>query len=317
MSGKAIFRRDEFLSAAIDFGSTSIDLADYATTGLRVVAIGPSGIGKTNAGLLIAEQLSTQGWISVLMDPEGEMEALYGRHLTMPDAEKLEAHLRGRHHPILVVRARDTQDFVHYGRVIMRVVDEERKPVFLLVDEGQIFSTSRRSKGLVAEASDLMNDFTERGRKRALDLFITAHRFSGTLSRSIFHNKNVTLIGRQEDPTAWSALAPQFKGSQIGFTDLAALAPGEFFCFSRRGVEKVVMPMAAALQAVAPKATIVRPALPSTFSQWDRALRAIPVERLQALTLEVCHLLGAVVGVPPEQLAAGTRALRDEVEARA
>ena len=42
------------------------------------------------------------------------------------------------------------------------------------------------------------------GRKRALDLFITALRYTGTLHRSIFSNKNLTLIGCQEDPTAWA-----------------------------------------------------------------------------------------------------------------
>lgn len=315
MSGRAIFRRDEFLTAALDLGSTSIDLADYATTGLRAVTIGPSGIGKTNCGLLMAEQLAAQGWVSVLMDPEGEFEAL-GIGEVMFDAAKLESHVRGRHHRILVVRVRDTEDFLHYGRVLMRVVDEERKPVFLMVDEGQVFSTSRRSKGMTGEASDLMNDLTERGRKRALDLFITAHRFSGTLSRSIFHNKNLTFIGRQEDPTAWSALAPQFKGSRIEFVHLAALAPGEFFCFSRRGVEKVAMPLAKALAAVAPAARIVRPALPTTFSEWDRAVREIPTERLQALSGPVVGLLGAIAGVTAAQLVAGGRALREELETR-
>lgn len=314
MSGRAIFRRDEFLSASLNLGSTSIVLADYATTGLRVVAVGPSGIGKTNLGLLMAEQLAAQGWVCVLMDPEGELAEILGE--PMRDAEKLEAHVRGRHHRILTVPVRHTDDFLHYGRVLMRVVDEERQPVFLMVDEGQIFSTSRRSKGLVGEASALMNDFTERGRKRALDVFITAHRFSGTLNRSVFHNKNLTLVGRQEDPTAWSALAPQFKGSKIGFTDLSALAPGEFFMFSRRGCEKVTTCMAAALARVAPKATVVTPALPTTFSQWDRAVRAIPDERLLALEAQVVSLLGAIAGLSSAQLAAGNRALRDELEAR-
>jgi DNA helicase HerA-like ATPase len=86
----------------------------------------------------------------------------------MRDVAHFENYLRGRHHPILVVPVRHTDDFLHYGRRA-DVVDEERKPVFLMVDEAQIFSASRKRKESIGEASDLMNDFTERGRKRALD----------------------------------------------------------------------------------------------------------------------------------------------------
>lgn len=314
MSAAAVFRRTEFGSASLDFGSTAIDLADYATTGLRVVTVGPSGIGKTNCGLLMAEQLSAQGWVSVLMDPEGEIEALYGA--AVPDAAALEHALRARRDPIVVVRVRDAAEFVPYARVVMAAADRERKPVFLMIDEAQLFSASRRRQEAVGEASDLVNEFVQRGRKRALDLFLSAHRFSGSLHRSVFSNKNLTLIGRQEDPTAWSALAPQFKGTKITFTDLAALDPGEFFCFSRAGVMKVRMPMAAALKAVAPAATTVRPGRPATFSQWDRALRAIDTPRLEALTGPVVGLLGSIAGLMPTQLAAGNRALRDELECR-
>jgi hypothetical protein len=314
MSGAAVFRREEFLGAQLQLGDATLELADYATTGIRAVVVGPSGIGKTNALLVVAEQLSRQGWVSVLMDPEGELESLYGA--AVRDIEKLQNCLRGRHHPILVCRVRHADEFVLYGRAVMDVVDEERKPVFLMIDEGQIFSASRRRKNAIGEASDLVNDFVERGRKRALDLGVTAHRFSGTLHRSVFSNKNITLVGRQEDPTAWSALAPQFKGSNIGFGELAALSPGEFICFSRRGVEKVHMPMALALEPVALKATRVRSAIPQSFSDWNQAMRETPTDRLLALSGDAVGLLGSIAGLTPPQLAAGHRALGDELEVR-
>ena len=75
---RAVIQRDELVGAMLDFGSVAIDLSEYATTGLRTVTVGPSGIGKTNAGLLIAEQLAEQGWICVLVDPDGEIESMYG-----------------------------------------------------------------------------------------------------------------------------------------------------------------------------------------------------------------------------------------------
>lgn len=312
---RATFRREELFAASLQLGQLQIDLADYATTGLRIVTVGPSGIGKTNAGLLIAEQLAAQGWVCVLVDPEGEIEALYGK--AVADAAALAQALDRRDQPFVVVSARDATAFIPYAEAILAAADEHRKPIFLVLDEGQIFSAARKRMNEIGAASDLVNDFAERGRKRSLDLFLTAHRFSGSLHRSIFAGKNLTLIGRQEDPTAWSALAPQFRGSKIGYADLMALSPGEFFCFSRRGVDKVTMQMADALQRVAPKAAAVRPALPATFTQWDRAMSAIPTPRLQALTSPVIQLLGAVAGLAPQQMLSGGCALQDELEARA
>lgn len=312
---RGVIRREELLNARLEFGALTIELADYATTGLRVVTVGPSGVGKTNVGLLISEQLTAQGWVAVLVDPEGEIESMYGK--AVAHEQELARKLESREQPFLVVSARTAAEFVPYGQVILEAADRHRKPIFLHVDEGQIFSAPlrRKTEGR-GEAVDLLNDLAERGRKRALDLSLTAHRFSGSLHRSLFGNKNLTLIGRQEDPTTWSALAPQFRGSTIGYAELAALAPGEFFCFSRRGCEKVSMPMAEALKEVAIAAKAVRPALPATFSQWDRAMREISLPRLQGLDEDVTALLSAVAGLTPQQTLAGARALADELEMR-
>jgi len=309
-----VIHRDEMLSATLHLGGTPIDLAEYATTGLLAVAVGPRGNGKTNAGLLMGEQLAAQGWVSVLIDPENELEALYGDAVADPD--ELRTALTSRDKPIVVVNARDAAEFVPYGRAILGAADEHRKPIFVVIDEGQLFSASRKRSGGIGEAADIIAEFAGRGRKRALDLFITALRYTGTLQRTLFANKNLTLIGCQEDPTAWSGLAPQFKASKIEFADLNALAPGEFFCFSRRGVEKIKMPMATALKAVAPKAKPVTKTLPTTFNQWTRAISEIPTERLIALDDAVVNLLSAVAGLSPQQRLTGQTALQDELEAR-
>lgn len=309
-----VIRRREMIGATLDLGGAPIELDDYATTGLLAVAVGPRGNGKTNAGLLMAEQLSEQGWVSVLIEPEGELESLYGAAVEGP--EDLVARLESRQDSIIVVSAKDATEFIPYGRAILEVSDRVRKPLFVMVDEGQLFSASRGRKDDVGEAADIINDFAGRGRKRALDLFITALRYTGTLHRSIFGNKNLTLVGCQEDATAWSALAPQFRGTQIDFNDLNALAPGEFFCLSRRGIEKVRMPMAKALGAVAPSARRAKRALPQTFSQWDRAMREIPTRRLQALTPEVIQLVSSIAGMSLQQVMAGEAALASELEDR-
>jgi len=311
---RGVIQRTELVGAVLDFGSVAIDLTEYATTGVRIVTVGPSGIGKTNAGLLIAEQLAAQGWVCVLVDPEGEIESMYGK--AVAGVDELRLRLQKRDKAFVVVSAEDASEFIPYGKMILEASEEERKPIFLMIDEGQVFSAPKKRKGDIGEASDIVNQFAERGRKRALDLFLTATRFTGSLHRSLFGNKNLSLIGRQEDPTAWAALAPQFRSSGIEFSDLAALEPGEFFCFSRRGVERVRMPMAEELKRVAPRAKSVKPKLPSTFSQWDRAMREIPTPRLRALTQPVVGLLGSVAGLSSQQMLSGTRALQDELEGR-
>lgn len=309
---RSVIRRNEMIGAKLRLGGAPIELADYATTGLLAVAVGPRGYGKTNAGLLIAEQLADQGWVSVLIDPEGELESLYGDAVGSPD--ELRQLLSARDRPIIVIVAKDANEFVPFGQAILEAAEEQRKPTFVMIDEGQLFSASKKKD--IAEAAHIINQFAERGRKRALDLFITAHRFTGSVSRSLFANKNLTLVSAQEDPTAWSALAPLFRASRIEFGDLNALTPGEFICFSRRGVEKIRMPMAKALEHVAPKARAARRTLPANFSQWNRAMREIPTERLRALTDPVVSFLGAIAGLSTQQMLSGLRALQDEIETR-
>jgi hypothetical protein len=310
-----VIRRNEMIGATLELGGTPITLDEYATTGLVSIAIGPRGHGKTNAGLLMAEQLSMQGWISVLIDAEAELESLYGDAVESPVA--LSDALRRREQPILVVNARDASEFVPFGRAILEAADEHRKPIFVAIDEGQLFSASRRRTNGMGEAADIINELAERGRKRALDMFITALRFTGTLQRTLFANRNLTLIGWQEDPTVWSALGPLFKASKIEFADLNGLGPGEFFCLSRHGIEKIRMPMADALRAVAPKAKRVVRTLPTTFNEWTKAMEGIATERLMALDDDVVALLGTIGELPTQQLMAGRAALQDERDARA
>ncbi len=309
-------RREEMVDAVLNLGGPAIELADYATTGLVGVAVGPRGNGKTNAALLVAEQLAAQGWVSVLIDPEEELEALYGQ--AVADAEELSERLRLRDQSIVVVRARDATEFIPYAEALLEAADAYRKPVLVVLDEGQLFSSARKRDQDVGRASDLVNEFVGRGRKRALDLFITALRATGTLHRSVFTNKNLSLMGCQEDPTVWSSLSAQFRPAGISFEDLSALQPGEFYCMSRRGVEKVRMPMAEALKrAAAPKARKVRKTLPGNFAQWSRAMSEIPTRRLAALQdPALASLLGTVAGLTRQQMIEGGSALQEELAAR-
>lgn len=311
---RGVIRREELLVAALELGGLTVELEDYATTGLRAVIVGPSGIGKTSAALLITEQLCAQGWVAVVVDPEGEIAALYGDAVASP--AELSARLKARDRPVIVVNADSASAFIPYGEAVLQAADRYRKPVVLVVDETQLFSTSRRVGGEVGEANALMTDIVQRGRKRALDLIVTAHRFSGSLSRSIFTSKNLTLIGRAEDPTAWSGLAPLFRGSQVTFSELMTLSPGQFFAMTMRGIDRVTLRMPAALEKVAIKARPVTAALPSTYSQWIRALHAIPTRRLVKLTPEMVGLMASIVGLTPAQRAEGAAALAGEISVR-
>jgi hypothetical protein len=316
----SVIVRDEMYGATLKLGGAPIELEDYATTGLAVVLIGPRGSGKTNGAQCIGEQLAGhgdypgQGWVSVFIEPEDVLESMYGD--AVKDPEELYHLLETRERKIIVVSARDAKEFVPYGRSLLEAADTFRKPVFVAVDEGQLFSSRRTKAGVAGKASWIINQFAQVGRKRALDFAITTDGFTGTLNRALFRHKNLTFVGCQEDPTAWSGLAPQFKGSKIEFSDLNALLPGEFIQISRRGMEKVKLPMSEALKKIAPKAKAVRRSLPSTFSQWSRAMEEVPTSSLKALTPDVVTLLAAVSGLPSQQYLTGQRALRDELESR-
>ena len=97
----SVIRRTEMLGATLNLGGQPIDLSEYATTGLMALAVGPRGYGKTNAGILMAEQLSTQGWVSVVIDPENELESVYGA--AVADADELRERLTLRDTPIVLV----------------------------------------------------------------------------------------------------------------------------------------------------------------------------------------------------------------------
>ena len=62
-----VIRRTEMVGASLNLGGQPLDLTEYSTTGLMALAVGPRGFGKTNSGLLMAEQLSEQGWVSILI----------------------------------------------------------------------------------------------------------------------------------------------------------------------------------------------------------------------------------------------------------
>lgn len=309
-----IIDRTEMRSATLDLGTLKISLADYATTGIVSVGVGPRGCGKTNTGQLIAEQLSEQGWISVLFDPEEELEAMYGQ--AVQDEEELRERLTQRDRPIIVVRAANAAEFIPYGRVVLEVADELRKPIFVVVDEGQVFSAPRKRTESIGDAADILNEFAGRGRKRAIDLYITALSYTNSVHRSLFKTANLTFFGTQTDATSWSGLSQQFKAAGITFADLSSLGPAEFICVSRRGIDKVRVRMAEQLRKVAPAAQPVRRSLPANFTQWDRVVSAMPLERLQALTAPIVDLLSAVAGLSATKVAVGNAALQDEMATR-
>lgn len=310
----AVIRRPEMLVATLKLGRAEISLADYATTGLVALGIGPRGCGKTNIGQVMAEQLCAQGWVSVIFEPEGEMELMYGA--AVADPEELRQRLTQRDKPFVVVRAANAAEFVPYGRVVLEVIEAVRRPLFVVIDEGQVFSAPRKRSGSLGEAADILQEFVARGRKRAVDLYMTAPSYTGSVHRSMYVHANLMLVGQQNDATGWSALARQFKSAGLGFGDLSSLAPAEFFCVSRRGIEKIRMQMAAALAKTAPAAVAVRRNLPATFSQWDRAMRELPEERLKALDTGVVALLGKVAGLSAAQMMVGQAALVDELASR-
>jgi hypothetical protein len=183
--------------------------------------------------------------------------------------------------PIVVVSAEDASEFIPYGRAILEAADQDRKPIFVMMDEGQVFSAPKKREGRHRRGlrhRQPVRRARPQARARPLPHGAALHRLAASLD---LRHKNLSLIGCQEDPTAWAALAPQFKASKIEFGDLAGARARRVLLLQPRGVEKIRMPMAEALKRVAPKAKAIKPKLPTTFSQWDRAMREIPTPRLR------------------------------------
>src|SRR3546814_16182207 len=72
------------------------------------------------------------------IDPEEELESLYGAAVESPEA--LAGILERRDQKIVVVSATDVNAFVPYGEAILEAADLYRKQIFLMIDEGQLFS---------------------------------------------------------------------------------------------------------------------------------------------------------------------------------
>lgn len=64
------------------------------------------------------------------------MELMYGD--AVKDEEELRQCLENRNRKIVVVRAANAAEFVPYGRVVLDVADRIRKPLFVVIDEGQL-----------------------------------------------------------------------------------------------------------------------------------------------------------------------------------
>lgn len=307
--------RPEMDEVALLMGDKQLPLSMFRTTGFRMVAMGAGGSGKTNAGLNVVEQMVDSGhWVGVVVDPEGELVPLLGA--AVPTPLDLREALIARAPSLLVVSADSPEAFVPYAEVISEVVDAQRKPVVLMIDEGQLFSNARKRTDGVGASSDYINDFVVRGRKRALDLVITTPRASASLNRMVFSGSNLTLIGAHADPSGWSMLAPLFKGAGVTYRDLLGLQTGEFIMTSPMGVTKVHMRMSRAFGAVARPAAPVQRELPASFREWDTALASISVERLEALSPAVVDLLCALSGLDDTKRADGQAALADELALR-
>src|SRR3546814_7482121 len=73
--------------------------------------------------------------------PEEELESLYGAAVEAPEA--LAGILERRDQKIVVVSATDVDAFVPYGEAILEAADLYRKPIFLMIDEGQDRKSTR------------------------------------------------------------------------------------------------------------------------------------------------------------------------------
>ena len=159
----AVIQRDEMLTAQLDLGGAPIDLAEYATTGL-LAAVGPRAVWARPTRVVDGRAARGAG-LGRRADRPGERDGVvYGA--AVRDAEHLGSLLETREQPMIVVTARDAAEFLPYGRAILDAAERIRKPLFVVIDEGQLFSATKKRKEDVGEAAEIINEFAGRGRKR-------------------------------------------------------------------------------------------------------------------------------------------------------
>jgi DNA helicase HerA-like ATPase len=226
-----------------------LDGARFRTQGYRLILIGSSGSGKSYALAVIAEEVHRVGYPFLVFDQESEFAGL----AALPGVEVIEVPDLGWEHIGIV-------NFVlHEGgaavldvgeltldaqREIFRrlaldfytTAGQVKRRCFLFVDEAAEIAPQRKQRG-AAESREWLERLARRGRKRGINWVLATQR-PGDLSKSVFAQVNVKLLGRVEILNDYDAIRP-YLSRHIPLAHLARLDAGHFI-LDLAGVSEVV-----------------------------------------------------------------------------
>lgn len=241
----------------------SVPLEDYAQTGERDAILASSGMGKSYlTGVLMEETLENGGLLCVI-DPEGEHFTLAERYPMLivggeqgnvpfePDVLEvyIEAMLSSGLSGIF-----DLSEFVdveqqgYYAMIadtLFQAEQKYRRKMRLVVEEAQIYapqagSAAAKPKGTTGNRDPLVASqrIAKRGRKRAIDSLWATQR-PASISKDILSQCNRFWFGGITSELDYKAIRPFLNEAGISFTDVKALQPGEFYCYSKGKTTKI------------------------------------------------------------------------------
>jgi DNA helicase HerA-like ATPase len=221
----------------------------FRTQGYRLILIGSSGSGKSYALAVIAEEVHRIGYPFLVFDQESEFAGL----AALPGVELIEIEDLGWD-PIGTVNfilheggaavldvgelTLDAQRniFHRLARDLYTIAAEIKRRCFLFVDEAAEIAPQRKQQS-AASSREWLERLARRGRKRGINWVLATQR-PGDLSKSVFAQVNVKLLGRVEILNDYDAIKP-YLSRHIPLAHLARLDAGHFI-LDLAGVSEVV-----------------------------------------------------------------------------
>lgn len=235
--------------------SKSFQMPD-TVTGMRMAIVGRSGSGKTNTGVVMAEQMLSQGTQCVVIDPNGdwwglrskyEIIVLGGEHGDMELSETSGAVvadfvLASKHSVILDMSGfPSTAAIARFGYAFgSQLYNRNKAPLHVFLDEADIMApqTISHDGGPRMQCLSVWQNIARRGRKRGIGLTMISQR-PAVINKDLLTQAEPLFVHQLLSPQDLSAIEASLdyhgqdrKAAGATLKQIAALQRGQCYCLS-------------------------------------------------------------------------------------